>query len=331
MPVPVVPMIRLAQILASAKVTLGWLGVAVVVLVLCRMIGEPPGRWMAVPLAGLCVGLAAAVVVTARLREDLGLFVFHVGLALLVGLAALGRLLAFDGHVEVTEGATLDPALVVGVGGPLHRPHFDDAMFVQGPFTIDYAPGMTRRETRSQVSVPDGAGGFSSRTVGDDRPLVLGGYRFYTSHNKGYAPLLTWTAGGRDVSGAVHLPSYPVNDFRQGTQWRPPDGAAEVTLWLSLPGPIYDEDGRWSFHTPEGIRLVVIRDGQRHELAPGEEVALDGGRLRFERLGTWMGYTIFYDPTLPWLVAASLLAILGLGLYAVSRVRGIANLAGETA
>jgi cytochrome c biogenesis protein ResB len=40
---------------------------------------------------------------------------------------------------------------------------------------------------------------------------------------------------------------------------------------------------------------------QRVELTPGSEVQLAEGRLRYEALTTWMGYRVFYDPTIQWL------------------------------
>lgn len=313
-------MVAMARTLAGAKSTLVWLGMVVAVLVLCRVLDSPAGRWVAVPLAGLCVNLVAAVAVNGKLRRDLGLLVFHLGLALLAGTAALGRLFAFDGHVEVTEGAALDPAQVVGQGGPLHPRRFAEAAFVQGAFKINYLPGMKRRETRSRVSVSDGAGGWVQHVVGDDTPLILAGYRYYTTHNKGYAPVLAWTVKGRTETGAVHLPSYPANDFRQGTEWQLPDGSGEVALWLSMPTPAYSETASWEFRKPDDARLVVIDGEKRHELAPGDEVGVRGGSLRYVGLNTWMGYTIFYDPTLPWLVAEALLAVVGLGIHAAVRV-----------
>ena len=41
--------------------------------------------------------------------------------------------------------------------------------------------------------------------VGDDTPLVLDGYRLYTTSNKGFAPLLTWQQNGAPaVHGVLH-------------------------------------------------------------------------------------------------------------------------------
>ncbi|MFN3076813.1 MAG: hypothetical protein ABT940_08050 [Alphaproteobacteria bacterium] len=303
--------------LAAAKMALVWLALTAIVLVSCRVLGRPVGPWIAGPLAGLCLSLTASLVVSERLKRDPGLFVFHVGLALLVGLVAVGRLMAFDGHVEVTRGTTLDPAQVQGEGGPLHFHHFEEASFLQGPFSVSYARGVKRRETRSQVTLPEGR----ELVVGDDVPLILGGYRFYTTHNKGFAPLLAWVVGDRVETGAVHLPSYPINEFRQGLEWRLPDGSGAVTLWLALARPGFEEEASWTFPPPVEAKLVVVEaTGKRHELAPGETAVLPGGRLRYESLSSWMGYRIFFDPTLPWLAVAAVVASGGLGMYALRRL-----------
>ena len=44
-------------------------------------------------------------------------------------------------------------------------------------------------------------------------------------------------------------------------------------------------------------------------------MTLDEGILVYEGLTTWMGYKVFYDPTLPWLLAAALVAIAALGAF----------------
>ena len=63
--------------------------------------------------------------------------------------------------------------------------------------------------------------------IGDQTPLVLEGYRFYTTSNKGFAPVFVWQpAGGAAERGSVHLPPYPVLQFAQQVEWTPP-GATE--------------------------------------------------------------------------------------------------------
>jgi len=272
--------------------------------------------WIIVaPLALLALNLAAAIAAHPRLRRG-GLGVFHVALLALMIVAAAGRLARFEGRVEMAEGAALDPSAVEELTrGPLHRFAMPAEAFVQGPISVRYRPGVKRAHTRSEVSVPGEDGSAATRVVGDDEPLVVAGYRFYTTHNKGFAPILTWQpASGRAQTGALHLPSYPLFDWRQENRWRPP-GAGELRVWLRLDEPLA-EDRAWTLE-PRSARgvLVVQAQGTRAELREGEELRLEGGTLRYERLAGWMGYRVFFDPTLPWLLGLALAAAAGLAAY----------------
>lgn len=312
--------------LASLWLTLACL-VGLASMLAWRLGTDRPIGWdVALPLGLLCLNLAAALVVTPALRRQPGLLVFHLGLALLALLLGAGRLMSAAGNVEVTEGLALDPALVTVAPGPLHRFRLPAAAFVQGPFSIDYAPGLTRGATTSRVVLADGR----EAVVGDDVALVINGYRLYTTHNKGFAPLLSFRrADGGWMAGSLHLPSYPLFDYNQGTEWTPPGAAAPLTLWLKLDKPVHDKDARWTFRTPDDPVLVVDDGTRRHELRPGGELAVAGGRLRFEELRTWMGYSIDYDPSRPWLLAAGGIAVAGLLWHGLAKVAAVGGLAGK--
>lgn len=316
---------RTLILLASLRLTLALLMITAGLAVYGQSGAAAAFRWLALPFGLLGLNLVAAVAVHDRLRNSKGLLVFHLGLAALATIAGIGRLLAFDGHVEVTEGGALDVAHVVAeTQAPLHSWGLDHILFLQRGFSIDYDAGMRRRATRSAVALPDGNGGWSERVVGDDRPLIVGGYRFYTTHNKGFAPLLTWRpAAGGEMAGAVHLPSYPLNEDRQGNEWTLPGDQRTLALWLELSRPIYDENGHWTFAPPQDARLVVIDGDRRETLEAGQTIDLGNGRLRFDGVTTWMGYRIFYDPSLPWLLAAAGLAVAGLALHALGRLKAL--------
>jgi len=51
------------------------------------------------------------------------------------------------------------------------------------------------------------------------------------------------------------------------------------------------------------------------ELRPGDGVDLPEGRLDYQGVRAWMGYTVFYDWTIPWLLAAALGAVGALGWH----------------
>ena len=63
-------------------------------------------------------------------------------------------------------------------------------------------------------------------------------------------------------------------------------------------------------------QLTVAVDGRSAAvLQPGQQFRLPGGQLRYVEPRMWMGYELFYDPTLPWLVAAALLAVVALAWH----------------
>jgi cytochrome c biogenesis protein len=318
--------VRALAVLSSLWWTLAWMAVAAAVLVHGQVTEALDARWLALPCGGLFVNLAAALVTNERLRTQPGLLVFHVGLAVLALTAAVGRLTALSGSVEVTQGSAFDAALVNTRAAPLHPWGLGKVTFVQGPFRIDYDAGLQRRHTHSTVFVPAPGGAWDEVDVGDDRPLKMFGYQFYTTPNKGFALLLTHIgADGQRRTGAVHLPSYPMNEYKQTNSWQMPDGGPVLDLWLDMPKPVLVEDAAWTFRVPEDATLVVGLGGRRHELKPGQEVRVGDARLRYEELRAWMGYTVFFDPSLPWLAAAALVACAGLGWHAVAKIWAVSG------
>lgn len=313
----------LLRTLASTRLTLAVLAViAVAVVANAQVEGGTPAA-----LAGAfglgAANLAAALVVQARLRADLALFVFHLALLALLGLAAAGRLMALDGTVELAQGEIFDGQLLTREAGPLHRDRLARLRFVNDGFTIDYAPGVKRGRTANDVRVFGDDGGVTRHVIGDIDPLVLDGYRFYTTSNKGFATLFRWVPrGGRAPErGAVHLPSYPLNAHRQAQSWRIPGTAREAWVMLEMARePI--ESGRPSrFQLPESHRLVLVLGDERRELRPGDSAATPEGVLVYEGLTAWMGYRVYYDPTLPWLLASALIAVGALAAFYVRRFR----------
>lgn len=265
-------------------------------------------------LCGLTLNLVAALITVPRLSREPGLLVFHLALLAVLLLAGVGRLTHFDGHVEMMEGSTFTSGEVTQDSkGELHPDRLESVAFIQGAFSVDYAPGVKRARTRSAIAIQSSTG-TEMRSVGDDVPFVAHGYRFYTTHNKGIAVVLTWLpANGEAIMGAVHMPGYPLYDWKQDNSWQLSNGP-EIRFWLHLDTPL-KEDRAWTLAS-DGVSgvLVVNAQGKRVELKRGESVSVDGGVLRFEELRGWMGYRIFFDPTLPWILGAAMLAVGGLAL-----------------
>lgn len=270
---------------------------------------------MVAPMGLLALNLAAAILTNPKFRRQGALLVFHVALLALVLLAAAGRLTYLNGRVELATGEAFTGELLDAERGPLHPARLERAAFVNEGFQIDYAPRWKRLETRNQVRWRS-ARGEEVGVIGDQTPLVLEGYRIYTTSNKGFAPVFLWQpAKGPAQRGAVNLPPYPVMQFGQQVQWTPPGTSATVTLKLPLEGELIDYEKRSGFRLPARHDLEVVTEKGVQRLAPGATLELAGGRLRYEGLTTWMGYVVFYDWTLPWLLAAAMLAAGALGWH----------------
>lgn len=279
-------------------------------------------------MAALALNLAAAVVVHPAFRRRFALLVAHLALLALVLAAGLGRLLALDGRFELTEGVTFDGQLLDRRSGALHRERLSRLRFAHHGFEIDYAPGRKRGATRNAVSWVDVEGRAHRAVIGDHVPLVLDGHRFYTSSNKGFAPVLRWHPdGGEATRGAVHLPSYPMHELRQSRAWTLPDGR-EAWVMLDFDEALIPPEAAAQFRRPAVHRLVLRLGDERHELAPGASAVLAGGVLTYEGLSTWMGYRVAYDPTLPWLLVSSLAAALALLWHYIATFRATARAAG---
>lgn len=305
------------KFLASLKLTLvilAALGAAIVVAYL----SETPSTWaLAGPLAAFAVNLAAAVVTNPVFRYQAALLVFHLALIAIVLLIAAGRLTYLKGQLELAEGEVFDGQLTQEESGPWHLRQLGALRFSNDGFTINYEKGVRRGFTRNQVSWITQDGQIQRSVIGDQTPLVLAGYHFYTSHNKGFAPAFIWhpSSGGQPVLGTVHLPAYPLHEHKQALEWTPPDSKMKLWVMLQFDEVILDPAKLSEFRLPATHQIVVRAGEERQELKPGESMRLAEGVLEYKGLRSWMGYTVFYDFTLPWLLAACVLAVASLAWH----------------
>jgi cytochrome c biogenesis protein len=275
-----------------------------------------PAWWpLAIVITMLAVNLLAALWVHPLLRRQLPLLVAHLALLSLVVLVGWGRMSALDGRFELTQGAPFDGHLIDREAGALYVDRLRRLSFRHDAFEIDYAPGRKRGATRNSVSWRGDDDQPRSAVIGDHHPLVLDGHRFYTSPNKGFAPLLRWLPDqGEPQLGAVHLPSFPMHELRQSREWALPDGRI-AWVQLQTDEALIAPQAASRFALPQRHRLIVRIGELRAELAPGQSLSVPGGQLVYEGLRTWMGYRVAYDPTLPWLLASALLAAVALALH----------------
>lgn len=309
-------LIRLCRALASLKLTLLVL-VALGAGVLAAYLSDTRTTWMLVgPLTLFAVNLSAAVATNPVFRRQTPLLVFHLMLIAIVLLIAIGRLTYLKGTLELTNGIPFAGELTSSEAGPLHNGRLADVRFVNEGFEIDYGAGVQRGATRNRVRWFDEAGYEHTAVIGDQQSLTILGYKFYTSSNKGFAPVFVWIPDiGAPARGSIHLPSYPLNEYRQALEWTPPGSVLKLWTQLQFDEVILDPAKPSQFRLPERHKIVVRHGANRHELQPGERVKFSGGVLLYEGLSTWMGYTVFYDWTIGWLLAASIVAVLSLAWH----------------
>jgi hypothetical protein len=271
---------------------------------------------LVVPLALFALNLSAAVGTNPAFRRQTALLVFHLALIAIVLLVAAGRLTYFKGRVELSTGETFAGEVADSEMGPWHSLSLGHAAFTNEGFSIHYSPGVRRDVTRNVVSWTGSDGTIRRAVIGDQVPLKLDGYRFYTSSNKGFAPLFVWLPkGGEPRLGTIHLPAYPVHQYSQALDWVLPGSAVRIWTMLQFDEVLLDPDSPSEFHLPSRHRLVVRVGEERRELHPGDRYLLPEGELVYRGLSTWMGYTVFSDWTMPWLLAACALAVASLAWH----------------
>ena len=310
---------RWLQRLGSLKLTL-----AVIALLLAGSAVALQSReqmtWpLVLPLALFAVNLGAAVATNTVFRRQSALLLFHLALIAVVLLVAAGRLTYLRGGFELAEGELFDGQLTGFDAGPWHWSRLDQTSFQNLDFSIDYAPGIKRGQTRNRVRwiEENGSNGTPRETIISDMdPLVRQGYRFSTTPNKGFAPVFVWLpVNGAPVRGGVHLPAYPANKNNQVQQWTPPGSDLKLSITLRIDELILDPARPSAFRVPRRHAIILRAGDVTHELVPGAQVQLAGGILVYEGLRKWMGYEVFYDWTMPWLLAACIVAVLSLAWH----------------
>lgn len=283
--------------------------------------GASPTVAMLPPLGVLVTNLVASLLTHPRFRSDLPLLVFHLALLAFVALLAFARMTYLDGTVPVTRGAIFDGRVTEVEHGPWHGNGVQALRFSNDGFIDEFPANGNEYRTYNRVSWWDGEGNSHQAEIGDDRPLVLNGYRIYATR-RGYAPRLLWQqTSGESQFASMQLGSIEADGWYSGSSWHLPGGPE---IWLGMnhaikrppPGTVRADLGVAEITSP-----LVVRTGTgRHELGPGQSLELDGGRLTYVRLDAWMGYRIVHDASTHWMIASLVLAIASLVTFYVKRV-----------
>lgn len=271
----------------------------------------------ALPLSVFALSLTAAVATNRRLRGDPLLLGLHLGLLVLVVLAAVARLTYLDGAVTLTQGMVFDGQLNLDRRGPLHGAGVERLRFANAGFSEDFAPGARWPTTSNRVRWWDASGRSHLAVVGDDTPLRLDGYRIYATRNRGYSPLFRWQPlQGPEEVGTVQLRAG--SGFSLAHEWRLPAGREVwVLLEFEQSADLRRGEQRANLGAASLPHHLLLRlgDDSRHLLRLGESLDLPEGRLTYLALDSWMGYRIVYDMAMYWMAAAAVLVVACMMLY----------------
>lgn len=270
-----------------------------------------PATWaVLLPLALLGLNLGAAIGLHPRFRVDLPLLVFHLALLALVALIVVARLVYFEGRVALTAGSSFEGEVFGEQRGPLHGNGLSRVHFINDGVSEDFSRYGKYIATANRVRWRDAEGRPQQSEIGDDIPLLLDGYRIYTTRNRGFAPVFAWQPRGGPIEyGSVQLRDMGQGGFTPDGGWLLPEGP-EIWAMLEPLQPIRKDGVRVDLDAASVAHQLVVRVGEtRQALRPGESMDLPEGRLIYLELKTWMGYRISYDPTIPWLIATVLTAV----------------------
>ncbi len=276
-----------------------------------------------VPVTLLMFNFILALLLRKNFIAKPALLIFHMALFALVSLAIAGQFTYLKATLELSTHEQFNGQLENVDAGPWHDYQLDNVRFTNLGFTINYHKGIMRDSTHNRIQLDNNLEQTKIVEIGDHVPLVIGHYRFYTSHNKGYAPLFRWyPADGSPVQlGNIHLPAYPIHEYQQAKEWTLPQTQQKIWTMLVIEEDLLPEDSDFNFRVSYKHHLIIRIAGQRYVLRQGDEINLPSGILRYDSLVSWMGYSVDYDWTRPWLFVASLIALLSLTFYYFGRLR----------
>ncbi len=279
---------------------------------------------MLLPFSLLVISLVATIATNRRFRTDTPLLVLHLCLLALVILFLIGRLTYLEGRVTLTEDVAFSGSLDFENRGPLHRGSVERVRFMNAGLTEVYPQPGAYRHTYNQVIWWDGAGVPQSAEIGDDQPLLMNGYRIYTSRQRGVSPVLKWRPNDDSppILGSLQLGQTMGNLFDGAASVPLPNGLSAWVGFESKPGAAPKQTGE---QTNMGVystdHVLLVRIGEaRHEMRIGDSIDIPGGRLSYEKVLTWMGYRVANDPTIPWIIATIAIGVGSLVWFYVIRV-----------
>jgi cytochrome c biogenesis protein ResB len=259
--------------------------------------------------------------------------IFHWALVALIAVVTLGWLMRSSGQMGVAVGETrADVPASYGQlsAGPLARWSEGRSVRVDA-FDVNYTAGGVDRGPTPTVSVLASDGTvIASQRVYPNHILKTGSLAIYPADYGLAAELSVLTSAGvelrrvtelLDFSGRAEGGTVPVAPLVIDSA----SGAQALTVAVTVPLDRVERGylGRLP-EAPQGRVTVSSADGEallEQPVRPGESVELPSGELlRLDAVGYYARLQVVDDPTVPWLYAAAVIAMLGLGISTIARV-----------
>lgn len=291
---------------------------------------------------------------TGHVREigNLVFHIALVGVLIAVGVGTLftyrGQAIIVEGRTFTNAKAGYDTFSAGSAFDPANLEPFTVRL---DSLDAVFEPGGRPKSFTANVTLHEPGRDAVRKAVQVNRPLQVDGAKMYLQGN-GYAPVLTYTDGDGMVAfegPVVFLPQdevytstgvVKVPDVTSGPQVGlkgtllptaiynagdpvsiHPDPANPVIYFTAFTGDLGLDDGiPQNVYALDESELSPVRDSDGQplviELALGESADLpdDLGTISFDKLSRFAAMDLRADPSLPWLLAASLAALLGLAM-----------------
>lgn len=295
--------------------------------------------WFNALLVLLAVSSASAFFARVWRRKltvvQVGMILFHVSFAALLGGVVYNSLFHFKGLMRLTEGETLATGRLESYDQVEAGRLFDLAR-LKGETTLvrmhtKYTVDGEDKRAAYEVAVNDGVRSTTG-VIYVTRALEVGGIR-YLCAKEGYSVLVTLSdPAGKELFGA-HVPLQSIKHekggflYATGTSARaqgfpfppPPEEARAELLVTYRPSTVKEREGDVGFEVlPRGAGADAVRRGQ---VIVGQPFDAGAFTLTPREIRYWVGMDVRYDPGLEVILTSLCAGLLGTVLIFVGRIR----------
>ena len=260
----------------------------------------------------LLINLVFAILVREKIKNNPFLLLFHMALLLMLLAVGVSRLTYFKGWVEISLDMPITEPTGVISKGPWHPNAFKKTRVALLDFEANYGSDGRYQSIRSLLQVGNSQ---QPTLIADSQTADILGYQFTQSSNIGFALSFVWMAtDGTLVQGVSHFPSQTAYPETQGIDLQLP--GVEKSIWIGLDIVSKRQDFFTpEFHVPEDYSYTVMSTSGPQMVTPNSAVSLPEGQLMLNGLVPWIGYDLYYDPSIYFLLFTSLIGVCALAIF----------------